>query len=737
MGTENTEITVTAILDDSSLDKGFKKIATQAEKLSKTQTKGEQQSTASQKQAARIADKTRDKSKQDRKVTQRLQDFDKRVRPNLNAQEARHQEKVTRQKKEQERSVLNSTKSQLGLMQKLRTWQTSRSGSVSAKSWLEKGARPGEVGYRERPSSPYGANAVRTPNGGGGNKNDKDDDKGVGGRSGAVLDAAVQIGGAIAGVFTRQLKVALGSFEQQGRAMGRLEGMGSLSGVNDPLQVARSQRMGYSLTETYGHASMIGRSTGQVGATATAQEFSRIYGGSVEEVGGTMGQLTRGGAKFDSQGGGAGRRALSHLFRDAVSSGLDASRTGEHLEAVGGLAEMAGSRTSRNIDFGQISGMLALLGSSGKSGFQGARGASFLSSVDESIRSGGPDDSSKALFMQAMGHGYGGRNGLSSYQAEKRLEQGITGENGADTLDRVMEKLVSSTGGGEELYDTFSRLMNVSKVQAEDYVNGWQSRSQTGRSTQDLITEMQARGESTESRIQTAGTSTNLRVNRQDARLDNRSAAQGAQLYDSFADMQNLMNDVVDTTMPLVIESLNTFAGVIKSVVKETGLTFRESGTDSAVNEKNKSDIMNIEDSILAASNLPQAERVAAYQQAVQDLTAEMDEQRSIQMESGSGEERRRSIYSTASDLRENTIKSIRDLDSSASRPQTTAEAVAANQQQIADAATQFGETAAAVLIAAIERNAEIRRTQQTQNTGTTVPPEASRPVNPSSGTPR
>lgn len=722
MGTENTEITVTAILDDSSLDKGFKKIATQAEKLSKTQTKGEQQSTASQKQAARIADKTRDKSKQDRKVTQRLQDFDKRVRPNLNAQELKHQEKVTRQKIAQERAVLNSTKSQLGLMQRVRAWQNSRRGnSKSDAHWDANGAQEVQESVRERNrwwrkgDKKEGSDkvfGVRTSNAG-----DFFSDSG-----GALAKALTYIAGGAVNLYKKQLGVAIGSFEQQGRAMGRLEGMGSLTGVNDPQQVARSQRMGYSLTESYGHASMIGRQTGQVGATATAQEFSRIYGGSVEEVGGTMGQLTRGGAKFDSQGGGAGRRALSHLFRDAVSSGLDASRTGEHLEAVGGLAEMAGSRTSGNVNFGQISGMLALLGSSGKSGFQGARGASFLSSVDESIRSGGPDDSSKAIGLQAMGYGYGGTNDVSYYQAEKRLEQGITGENGADTLDRIMQTLSSATGGGEELFDTFSRIMNVSKQQAEEYVTGWQSRSQTGKTTQELINEIQGRGESTESRIQTAGTSTNLKVNRQDANLDNRSASQGAQLYDSFANMQNVINEIVDMTMPAVISGLNELARTSLQVAN----TFLGTGTTNKANDVNNTDLENLSAAGTAASQEQDLiVRRAMYAQALEDAEAELVEQDNAPRQTDPNHR----IFQDS-----NKQRALEMRNSMRSNLETTDTTIAATRER--DAALRDLAAANAVIVAnggtpisVVVQPASVQGVQPNET-------RAQRPTNPSSSSP-
>lgn len=723
MANDDTKITVTFEADTSPVEKGFKTVATIAEKVAKTQSNSEKQSTNSQKQAARIADRTRDKSKLSQKVQKQLDQFVKIMKPRLYSQELRHHAKVLRYKKEEERSTVKTVKTQLSLMQKVRTWRTSRAGRESTSTNI---LGPGNAGggggsgggssrrwwQRRRPHQVDPSN-VKFQNQNNSRSGTFFDE--IGGVAMEALSAA--LGGTVS-LFKKQLGTAISSYEQQGRAGARLEGMGSLAGVNNPLQVARSQRMGYSLTESYGHAATVGRQTGQVGATATAQEFSRIYGGSVEEVGGVMGQLTRGGSKFNSTGGGSGRRQMAKMFQDAVSSGLDASRTGEHLEAVGSLAEFAGSRSSRNVDFGQISGMLGLLGSTGRSGFQGARGASFLSGIDQGIRSGGVDDSSKAIGLQAMGFGYGGPNDVSYYEAEKMLEQGITGEGGADRLDRIMRTMMAATGGGEELYNSLKTsgfMGDATRQQIEDFVNDYQSKHRTGRSTQDLIERFQGGSQgSIAGRIQAAGTSTNLRVNRQDARLDNRSAEQGSQLYDSFSDMQNLLNEMVDMAMPKVIDGLNGFADMIKSIQKENGWVGRVSSQDSAVNSRNRADVMNIEDEILAASNLSPEKQVAVYQQAVEKLTAEMAEQRGIQSTSSAGETQSREIYSAASDLRERTIRRIRDLDPNATRPPTLPEAIAQNQQQITEVATQIG----AAIVEAIRQNAQQNTFTVSRNPG-------------------
>jgi len=578
---EKTIIDIEFNVNPDKVVKDIKTVRDAVSSVSKQQTTGEKQSTAAQKQAARIAGKTRVDSAKDRKVEVAQQKWWQFKKPKLMQQELKAQQQITKLHQTQAKAVQQQAKAvqqQQRYYRKKPPFQAWHAGpGMPGQAWHAGPGMPPQGGaqgggwwsrFRNRNNNNNPPNTPPNGPGGGGGGG------GGGGSSigGYALGGAVAIGAAVVGVFANQLTKAISSYEQQAKASARLEGMGPLGGVNSPGQRLRSERMGYSLTESYGHAAVVGRQTGQVGATATAQEFSRIYGGSVEEVGGVMGGLTRGGQKFDATGGGAGRRQMAHMFRDAVSSGLDRSRTGEHLEAVSAIAEGVGSRTARDVDFSSISGLLGMMGSSGKSGLQGARGASVMSSMDEGIRSRG-DDSGLALLLAAAGHGQGGTNDKTYYEAQKRLDEGIFGEGGAELLANIFRTFETHTGGGEEMFESIKLSpvgQSLTRSQIEDAYAAFQSGGAAG------IAQFQARGPNIDGRIAEAASSTNLKVNRHEAGLDNRSAAQGEKLYDSVMMLQTLVNDIVDRAMPQVISGLNVAAEAINTAAGALGLT-RES----------------------------------------------------------------------------------------------------------------------------------------------------------------
>lgn len=604
MADEKTIIDIEFNVNPDKVVKDIKTVRDAVSSVSKQQASGERQSTASQQQAARIAGKTRQHSAKERKLDEKQQKYYQFRKPKLMQQELKAQQQITKLHQTQAKAVQQQVKAterqsarerrdaRFYSTRPNRGVHSSRQGGGTAAQDTDNRSWFGRMRDRFRGGRGSSSDGISTNNGGGGSG---------GGSSigGYALGGALAIGGAVVGVITSQLSKAISSYEQQARASARLEGMGSRGGVNSPAQVARSRAMGYSLTESYGHAAVVGRQTGQVGATATAQEFSRIYGGSVEEVGGVMGGLTRGGQKFDATGGGAGRRQMAHMFRDAVSSGLDRSRTGEHLEAVSAIAEGVGGRSARDIDFSSVSGMLGLLGASGKSGFQGARGASVLSNVDEGIRSGGKDDSSRAIALAAAGYGYGGSNDVDLYTANKRIEEGIFGEDGAQFLDSILTLFRSQTGGGNAMFDEMRQsglFGSLTGSQIEDLVA---TVGANGGNTAAAISQFQTRGPSVEARIAGAASSSNLDISRHEAGLDNRSAAQGAQLYESVMMLQNLVNEIVDVAMPTVIDGLNGAANLIRATADAMGLTGGRDAVAARVNEH----IDSVIDPLEAATN--------------------------------------------------------------------------------------------------------------------------------------
>lgn len=654
MADEKTIIDIEFRANPEQAVKAVKTIRDAVSSVSKQQTTGEKQSTAAQKQAARIASKARIDSAKDRKVEVAQQKWWQFKKPKLMQQELKTQQQITKLHKDQVRIVQQQTNALRGRPQYYRTpgargWQNGPNGSGIPPGGGGNSGGSGP-GWRDRMQGWGKRAAVGAGFAGQSQATQERQQKQVDVLSNAVpsmlLNAAMAVAGGTVSAIKTQLTEAISAYEQQALASAKLEGMGNLSSVTSASSVNRAGRMGYSLTDTLRHAAIVGRQTGQVGATNTAQEFSRIYGGSVEEVGGVMGGLTRGGQKFDSTGGGAGRRQMAHMFRDAVSSGLDRSRTGEHLEAVSAIAEGVGGRTSRDVNFASVSGMLGLLGSSGRSGHQGARGANVLSNVDEGIRSGGADDSAHALALAAAGYGYGGSNDVDLNEAESRLERGIFGEGGDKLLDSILTLFRAQTGGGSAMNEEMRRsglFGSLTRDQIRDLVADVGA---NGGNTAAAISQFQARGPSIDSRIAEAGESTNLRVNRHQAQLENRSAGQGAQLYDSVMEMQNLVNSFIDRVMPAVITGLNGLADTLSRVATNMGIYTPQQRSARQAEylalEQESVDSLVVANYVKAgeAATTPE-EQVFNFTRAVRDATEELDQAKNSPLALTTDEHRR------------------------------------------------------------------------------------------------
>lgn len=358
-------------------------------------------------------------------------------------------------------------------------------------------------------------------------------------------------------------------YVQFGRSLGRTVGQGSDASID----YNRAQQLAFSEQDTIDQAYGAARQTGHLGAVRTAQETSRFYGGSVDEASGYMGALTRGGARFDSSGGGQGRTQLFRMLRDATASGLDRSRVGEHLDAVAGAIESTGQSMAGDVSSSNISGLLALIGSTGRSGFQGARGMNVLSQIDQGFKSGGRDEFSDARQLAAYGFGVPGQD-TDYYTARRRRDQGIfggQGMEGAQNLSSMLTHFLETNVGNrqaaiidaqesglfgglgieqlEGLFDTFQRTggdMNSMVAAIDDL-----------RETQGSVEEQ------IRDNLQTGQAEVADRI----AKLDNRLIELGRQVFPAITDIQNAVMDVQDTLLPTAITILRQIATAVEALV--------------------------------------------------------------------------------------------------------------------------------------------------------------------------
>lgn len=253
--------------------------------------------------------------------------------------------------------------------------------------------------------------------------------------------------GALAGLVASHAAAGYGAYVGSAGARAGLQG---LSGSHYSIDKQLGVRMGYDQNVMYGAARSIARQTGSMGAVNQAAILSRYYGGDMGEIGSFMGSLTRGGsADFRRP---EGQKVLGRVMADAVKSGLNKSRAGEHLEAVASMIQQVGSRQAVDVDAGGISGLLSLIGRYGGEGLRGARGMNVLAGIDQGIRSGGTTEGSEAFVLQTIGFGRPGSN-MDYFEAKRIQERGLFGGKDGPNIDLLMGMLKNAqeyAGGSRE-----------------------------------------------------------------------------------------------------------------------------------------------------------------------------------------------------------------------------------------------------------------------------------------------
>ncbi len=417
----------------------------------------------------------------------------------------------------------------------------------------------------------------------------------------AVVASAVK---QLADFVIQPIKQGYEQFVGYGRAAGQTIGQGNVSDVN----FARAQALAFDKTETIGQAHGVARATGQLGAVGTAQESARFFGGSVEETTGLMGSLTRGGQGFNNQGGGAGRTQMFRMLRDATASGLDRSRVGEHLEAVSSAIESTGQSLAGDVNASQISGLLAMIGSTGRSGFQGARGMNVLSQVDQGIKSGGRDEYSQAMQLAAFGFGVPGRD-TDYFTARGRMEQGIFGEGGDRNLIDTINQYRGMTGNRQEQIlgmQESGSFGNLTQSQISGLMDAVDSSGGDLSSVQSAIDNLRSSQGSIEEQIRDNLKTGQATVAQRIVDLNNRLTNIGERSFDAMANMQDAVIALQDNLLPTAIRILDTISSVVTDI-RNAIPGFAQTQTD-VENERIRAQGYNLMEQVNQATTLAQAQ---------------------------------------------------------------------------------------------------------------------------------
>jgi len=296
------------------------------------------------------------------------------------------------------------------------------------------------------------------------------------GRAGNFLGrTAAFAGGGLAGLVVGAALRGYQNYTAYQQALGPTIGLGGRGGR----EAARAGRgkggnLGFNIMERAQLIPAMARSTGVVSPRAMMQGM-RATGMEAGEVAEIFGAIRQGGTQFagtaDVFGGkkdrtvqlkGQGSREFSKMIAAGMFSGLEKARLPEFMSGIAQLMKVQGTMAAGTVTGGDFAKLGAVFGRTGLEGMKGARGMELMSKLQQGILAPGGGESGMAFMRQAMGFGKPG-GGASFYEAEKRREKGLSGEN----FGRVMGELKSQYGGGQDAALKMRELFGVSLKQAE------------------------------------------------------------------------------------------------------------------------------------------------------------------------------------------------------------------------------------------------------------------------------
>ena len=307
---------------------------------------------------------------------------------------------------------------------------------------------------------------------------------GRGGVAGAAGWAGSMVGRGISRAVGGVLGFALSSLTQAyqtkvqvGMARGGLTGLGTRKqffGQRGP----RGSTLGFNPIESAAHAQMIGRATGNIGATSYAQQAARATGMDVGEAAGFMGQIRQagygfGGAARGMQPGNGGPEQFQKVIALGMESGLENARIPEFLQGIGAITQAVGNRISGAVNVQGIAAFQAVLGRSGVPGFQGRRGMAVGAQLNQAIQKPGGGEAGQSIMLQALGFGKPG-GGTDYYTALKQQQEGLNRpQNIAAMFKEVYSQLGVAGAGGkvgsnQEANIALSEMTGLGLQQIED-----------------------------------------------------------------------------------------------------------------------------------------------------------------------------------------------------------------------------------------------------------------------------
>lgn len=423
---------------------------------------------------------------------------------------------------------------------------------------------------------------------------------GMAGAAGMAATAIAYVVSRAVSAVTSQIREGYAGYVNFGRALGGLAGTDAnmdpfkLNSDNTTYSLTgfgRSQKMGFSATETVHHMRASARATGSVRNAVAAQAYSRGYGGDPGEVMNLMGGITRGMGDF----GRKGQRELERIMQHSFKSGMDKSRAGEAMAAVGQAIQIAGSSQAGSVDASGVSALLTYFSRTGNAGLQGARGLQTIGAIDSTLKGYGRisvnQESAKALAMQSMGYGLAGGDSSTFMDVTRRLQQGVFGKGGAKNMIQFARGIGAASGGmrTQEASYMLSGMSNISMDQADAVLDAV---ADGGPNLEARISEIMEESLPVDQQIAKATKNTHKTLERI-ARLDNRLVEFGRASAGAIESIEHDINELISRLMPHAIRMLEAIAravgwiGDLIATLPGIGETFRPGDKKAASDLQN------------------------------------------------------------------------------------------------------------------------------------------------------
>ncbi len=305
---------------------------------------------------------------------------------------------------------------------------------------------------------------------------------------GRVVGSVISsLAGIAAGLTGFLIAGAIGAYQKRNefhKSLGPSIGLGRGKDIKKGIHGAKGARLGFDVVETAGMVPAMARATGVTGPREL-QQGMRATGMDQGAVSGVYGTLARSGTSFQGgelKGQSKGGREFAKMIAAGMYSGLEKGRFPEFAEGVTSMMEQRGASASGDVSSEGFSKLLAAMGKTGLSGFQGARGAKLMDKVNQSIVTPGGGEWGQGLMLRAMGFGKPG-SGTGYYEARKQQEKGVSDP---ENMSKYLSQVIAEGGSGKEGALRLSAISGTSLDQSEKLL----SLEQSGLTSKEKLSEI-------------------------------------------------------------------------------------------------------------------------------------------------------------------------------------------------------------------------------------------------------